>query len=125
MAGPDLEIRLRRKDAECFMTIKSGRGSRRLEEEIGIPGETFRSLWPLTRGARIAKRRYRIPCDGHLIEMDVYQGAHRGLVTAEVEFESMRQSNAFRPPDWLGREVTGSRSYANQVLARCQRVPLR
>lgn len=123
MAGKDLEIRLRRQGAQHFITIKGGHGRRRLEEEIGIPESKFRSLWPLTRAARIAKRRYRIPCPGHTIEMDVYQGPHRGLITADVEFNSVRASRAFQPPDWLGREITGSRQYANEKLARRQGLP--
>ena len=40
-----------------------------------------------------------------------------GLVVAEVEFGSERQSRDFRPPAWLGEEVTGDRRYANQSLA--------
>lgn len=123
MAGHDVEIRLRHKGSQHFITVKGGHGRRRLEEEIEIPESKFRSLWPLTRAARIAKRRYRIPCHGHTIEMDVYQGPHRGLVTADVEFDSVRGSRSFQPPKWLGREITGSRQYANEVLARRQRLP--
>jgi len=123
MAGKDLEIRLRRKGSMHFITIKRGHGRRRLEEEIAIPEPKFRSLWPLTRAARIAKRRYKIPCRGHRIELDVYQGPHRGLITAEIEFDSIRASRAFQPAKWLGREITGSREYANEALARRQGLP--
>ena len=123
MAGRDVEIRLRRKGLKHFITIKGGHGRRRLEEEIEISKPVFRSLWPLTRAARIAKRRYRIPCHGHTIEMDVYQGPHRGLITADIEFDSVRASRSFDPPKWLGREITGSRQYANQRLARRQCLP--
>ena len=120
MANKELEIRLRNKGAQHFITIKGGHGRRRLEEEIEIPERKFRSLWPLTRAARIAKRRYRIPYRSHTIEMDVYQGPHRGLITADIEFDSVRASRSFQPPNWLGREITGSRQYANQMLARRQ-----
>jgi CHAD domain-containing protein len=34
-----------------------------------------------------------------------------------VEFDSESQSDAFRPPDWLGEEVTGDTRYANRTLA--------
>ena len=61
-------------------------------------------------------------CGPRIIELDVYNGRHRGLVTADVEFESERQSKTFVPPSWLAREITGSRSYANQTLARGQGV---
>jgi CYTH domain-containing protein len=123
VAGKNLEIRLRRKGSLHFITIKGGHGRRRLEEEIEIPGAKFRSLWPLTGRARISKRRYKIPCPGHTIEMDVYCGAHRGLITADVEFDSLRESRSFQPPDWLGREITGKRQYANEQLARHHRLP--
>jgi CYTH domain-containing protein len=123
VAGKDLEIRLRRKGAEHFITFKSGRAGCRTEEEVPISARVFRSLWPLTGTARIAKRRYKIPCDGRTIEMDVYQGPHRGLMTAEVEFDSRRASQAFRPPDWLGREVTNKQQYTNAMLARHGRAP--
>jgi adenylate cyclase len=117
MTSHDLEIRLRRQGSKYLITIKSGHGRRRLEEEMQIPESKFRSLWPLTRGARIAKRRYRIPCHGHRIEMDVYRESHRGLITAEIEFDSESASRSFQPPSWLGREITGSRQYANEALA--------
>jgi adenylate cyclase len=123
MARKDLEIRLRRKGSQHVVTIKGGHGRRRLEEEVEIPKGTFRSLWPLTRGARITKRRYDIPYNGHKIEMDVYQERHRGLVTADIEFNSVRESRHFQPPQWLGCEITGVRQYANEVLARRQKLP--
>lgn len=125
MTGRDVEIRLRRKGSKHFITIKGGAGLRRREEEIEIPKPTFRGLWPLTRAARIAKRRYRIPSHGHTIEMDVYQGSHRGLITAEVEFDSLRAGRSFQPPEWFGREITGDRRYSNAALARRLKLPRR
>ena len=35
----------------------------------------------------------------------------------EVEFASEDAAAAFAPPDWVGRELTGDRAYANQSLA--------
>jgi adenylate cyclase len=124
VADKELEIRLRRKDLTHCITIKRGHGRRRVEEEIGIPKATFRSLWPLTRTARIAKWRYEIPWNGQIVEMDVYLGPHRGLITAEIEFDSDAASRSFHSPEWLGREITGNRRYTNQALARKQH-PLR
>ena len=118
VADKELEIRLRRKGAKHFITFKSGLAGCRMEEEVPISARVFRALWPLTGSARIAKQRYKIPCNGRTIEMDVYQGPHRGLMTAEVEFDSRRESHSFHPPDWLGRDVTGKQQYANATLAR-------
>ena len=112
-----LEIRLRKKGSKHFITFKNGRGHSRQEEEIEIPEERFRALWPLTRGARITKKRYKIPWKKRTIELDLYRGKHRGFATADVEFGSAEQSRSFRPPRWLGREITGSKRYANRTLA--------
>jgi CYTH domain-containing protein len=124
-ARKDTEIRLRRHGSKYFITVKRGHGHLRVEEEFKISQRRFAMLWPLTREARISKRRYRVPCDGHTIEVDVYRGPHRGLVTADIEFNSLRESRAFRPPEWLGREITGSHQYANKALARRQGLPTR
>ena len=121
--SPDVEIRLRRQGSRHFLTIKGGHGRRRLEEEFEIPEPKFRSLWPLTHAARISKRRYKISFQGRTIEMDVYHGPHRGLVTAEIEFSSVRASRAFQPPEWLGREITGNGQYANSKLAQRRSLP--
>jgi len=114
----DVEIRLREIGSKRCITIKAGRGLVRLEEEIPISRECFEALWPLVRKASIQKTRYRIPCAGHTLEVDIYQGHHRCLITAEVEFRPLREAKAFHPPVFLGREVTGNRHYTNESLAR-------
>jgi adenylate cyclase len=114
----DVEVRVRRYGDDAFLTIKSSGGESRVEEEIEIDRRRFVALWPLTDGRRIEKRRYRIPAgDGLTLELDVYHGRLEGLVTAEVEFESVDDAAAFVPPDWLGRDVTDDRRYKNQRLA--------
>jgi CYTH domain-containing protein len=115
------QIRLRREAAKRLLTIKCGHGRARFEAEFAIPKKDFDSLWDLTAGRRIAKKRFRLPAGGFLVQLDVYQGKHRGLATAEVEFDSKKQSVRFRPPPWLGREVTGNRHFENATLARKQR----
>jgi adenylate cyclase len=113
-----VEVRVRRRGGAMTLTIKSGPGMQRTEEEMELDARRFESLWPLTAGRRVTKTRHVVPLgDGRAAEVDVYTGAHDGLLTAEIEFDSVEQSDAFRPPDWLGREVTGQRSYANQALA--------
>ncbi len=114
----EVEIRLREKSSKCFITIKAGRGRLRLEEEIAISRQRFKTLWPLVRGACVVKTRYELPYAGLTIELDIYHGRLRGLMTADVEFRSPRQAEVFEPPAWLGREITGNRRYANETLAR-------
>jgi adenylate cyclase len=112
-----IEVRVRRIGERTVLTVKQGAGERRLEEEVEIPAATFESLWALTAGRRIEKRRHLLAHDGQRVEVDVYAGALEGLVVAEIEFESDEASAAFEPPEWLEREVTGDARYANQRLA--------
>jgi CYTH domain-containing protein len=113
-----VEVRVRRADATTTLTVKSGPGLVRVEEEIPIDERRFESLWPLTEGRRVVKTRHLVALeDGLTAEVDVYDGALAGLLTAEIEFPSTDASQAFTPPEWLGREVTGDERYANRTLA--------
>lgn len=113
-----VEVRVRRRGTRAFLTIKSGGGRARLEEELEIDDGRFGRLWPLTEGRRVRKTRTNIPLGGGLVvELDVYADAHDGLVVAEVEFPSEQAADAFEPPPWLGREVTDDPRYKNRALA--------
>jgi adenylate cyclase len=121
-----VEVRVRRRGpppgtegrTQALLTVKSGAGRVRVEEEFEIDDRRFASLWPLSDGRRVAKTRYRLPADGGLtIELDVYTGDLAGLRFAEVEFASEAAADAFAPPAWFGREVTDDHRYANRALA--------
>jgi adenylate cyclase len=113
------EVRVRRRGGRTWLTVKSGAGRARVEEEIEIEPERFERLWALTEGRRIEKTRYEIDAsDGLVLELDVYEGGLDGLVVAEVEFDSEEAAEAFSPPDWLGPDVTDDARYKNQRLAR-------
>jgi CYTH domain-containing protein/CHAD domain-containing protein len=116
----DVELRVRRRGGSAVvLTLKAGSGERRLEEEFEIDASRFGALWPLTRGRRLRKVRYRIPAqDGLMFELDVYGGFLSGLRTVEVEFPSQEASAAFEPPAWIGKEVTNDPSFKNQALAK-------
>jgi adenylate cyclase len=112
------EVRVRRADDTTTLTIKSAPGLVRVEEEMPIDERRFESLWRLTEGRRVVKTRHLVAlADGLTAEVDEYQEALAGLLTAEIEFPSVEASRAFMPPDWLGPEVTGDERYANRTLA--------
>jgi CYTH domain-containing protein/CHAD domain-containing protein len=112
------EVRLRKAGGERLLTAKTGHGEVREEVEVPIGPSAFEALWPLTAGRRVRKVRHYVPLDGYLrAEVDVYQGELEGLCTAEIEFASRAEADRFRPPPWLGRELTGDERYANQTLA--------
>ncbi len=104
-------------DEGCTLTVKAGSGATRTELEWEIARDTFDVLWGHTGRRRIAKTRYRLPHDGHTIELDVFHDALDGLVVAEVEFADERALDAFAPPDWFGDEVTDDHRYTNAWLA--------
>lgn len=112
------QVRLRRRGYHTLLTIKSGKGLARAEEEFLIDGPRFERLWPATEGRRVEKTRYKLPLDdGLTLELDVFAGALEGLVMAEVEFDSVDEAHAFAPPAWLRPEVTEDRRYGNASLA--------
>jgi CYTH domain-containing protein len=75
-------------------------------------------MWPLTKGKRVRKRRYRLADAGQVWEIDEF--LDRRLVLAEIELTSARDTVSI--PDWLARcvvrEVTGEPEYLNHTLAR-------
>ena len=118
VAADGVEVRVRRRAGAPTLTVKSGPAHVRVEEELAIDDRRFEALWRLTEGRRIDKVRHVVPLGGGLAaELDVYEGAHAGLLVAEVEFPSREASTRFAPPAWLGPEVTGDARYANQSLA--------
>lgn len=113
-----IEIRIRRKGGQYYQTVKTGMGIKRIEVELALTRVQFDILWPLTAGKRIKKVRYELIEGKWTIELDVYRGRLKGLVIAEVEFESVVESARFVPPPWFGREVTDDARYKNANLAQ-------
>ena len=114
-----VEVRIRRKGAACFLTVKHGPGLSRIEVELPLPAEQFDLLWPLTAGRRLRKTRYDLPGPGGLtFELDVYADALAGLQTVDVEFPDQAEALAFQPPALFGREIGGDPAYRNERLSR-------
>jgi len=122
LPGAKLIERIRRvtegDTVNWFRTVKGGRGLVRTELEEPTTAKVFRAFWPLTKGKRIHKYRYRI-ADGPLVwEIDEF--LDRRLVLAEVELRSPEQQVTI--PEWLAphvvREVTDDDHYSNFSLSR-------
>lgn len=120
--GTHIHERVRREvdgdSVTLTRTIKLGRGVSRIEVEETVAQPLFDGLWALTVGARVQKRRHRVP-DGALVwELDDF--TDRALVLAEVELPSA--STEVTLPAWLApyvvRDVTDEPSYLNLRLAR-------
>ena len=123
LPGARLQERVRRvrrkgEPARYYRTVKLGSGISRVEVEEECDEATFRRLWPLTKGRRVQKRRYRVP-DGELTwEIDRFRD--RKLVLAEIELPSEDHEAPF--PGWLCdhvvRDVTDESEYVNINLAK-------
>jgi CYTH domain-containing protein len=113
----DTEVRVRITPKGAVLTIKSGRGGVRTEEEVALDTRQGDALWELTEGRRVQKTRRRVRLGDAEVEVDEYSGALDGLVVAEVEFDDEQSAGAFRPPPWFVREVTDDPRYSNRNLA--------
>lgn len=93
-----------------------------IEEERQIGKEEYEALLRLADGALspIEKKRYCIPYDGRLLEVDIYPFWQRSAV---LEVELPTEEAAFSLPPFIRviREVSGEVAYKNLSLAR--RIP--
>ena len=112
----DATVRVRIRDDKAFLTVKGrNHGVVRDEWEYAIPADDARSmLRTCARGNIIEKRRYIVPFDGLTWEVDEFEGAHAGLVIAEVELPSADADVTL--PSFIGAEVTGDPRYYNSNL---------
>jgi adenylate cyclase len=117
LGADGVQVRLRKTGAEFSLTHKRNRGNAREEREVPLTREQFEVLWPATADRRLCKTRYDVPLGQLVVEVDIYRGRHEGLVVAEVEFADEEKARAFRPPPWLGDDVSHDPRYSNQLLA--------
>ncbi|MDI7860446.1 CYTH domain-containing protein [Rhizobiaceae bacterium n13] len=115
MEGRSVRVRII-DQARAVLTVKIGASTFQREEfEYEIPLSDAEEMVSLAIGTVLEKTRYEVNCEGYTWEIDVYDGAYRGLVVAEVELSDKAEQPPL--PSWLGPEVTGDRRYSNQTLA--------
>ena len=116
---PGKTIRVRIRDDQAFLTIKSGRlreGIAKFEWEKEIELHDALELMHLCLPGAISKTRYIIPAqpfEGQTRkwEVDVFHGRLAGRILAEIELGS--EDEPFERPEWTGEEVTGMPQYYN------------
>jgi adenylate cyclase len=100
----------------AVITIKVGGSSlSRSEFEYLVPLEDGRAMMALCGDAKIEKTRHDVDVEGFKWEIDVFSGAHEGLMLAEIELSEEDQH--FAKPEWLGAEVSTDPAYYNSTLA--------
>jgi len=109
-------VRVRVAGKKGFLTLKSQVSDiSRLEFEYEIPlADAMEMLEHLCLKPLIEKYRYQLNIDGNVWVVDEFSGDNEGLVVAEIELDSEKQS--FSRPAWLGEEVSGDPKYLNASL---------
>lgn len=116
-SSPGPTVRIRTSDQRAFLTIKGKTtGISRVEFEYEIPMEEALELLKLSANAPIEKTRHIVKADGHVWEIDVFEGANLGLVLAEVELQS--EDEQIDLPAWIGMEVSDDPRYFNSYLSQ-------
>ncbi|MDD6550354.1 MAG: CYTH domain-containing protein [Lachnospiraceae bacterium] len=125
-------LRIRRElllpdgEAKYIMTYKDKGGLARQEINVELPHDAGEKLFSKCDGHIIEKTRYLIPAEASdvstgralTIELDVFSGEFTGLIYAEVEFDSVDSANAYQPPEWFGKDLTGIKGFSNSELSQ-------
>lgn len=118
-SDPDRSVRIRKTSEGGFITVKgtsSENGMSRFEWEKPLSTKEVDALLPLCEEGTIIKDRYLVPFKGNVFEVDVFKGANKGLILAEIELDDEEES--FEKPEWLGAEVTSDPRYYNLYLSK-------
>ena len=113
-------VRVRIKGTKGYITVKglsSNNGLSRFEWEKEILFQDATALLLLCEDFVIDKTRYIVPFKDVVFEVDVFEGANKGLILAEVELKTTDQE--IELPDWIGDEYTGIERYYNSYLSNC------
>ena len=121
-AGVTARVRQVREGEQirCYHTEKRRVSDLSAEEnEREINAEEYETLLQRTDAALkpICKRRWRLPCGEHVLEVDVYPFWKK---TAVLEIELNSESDAAEIPAWIRvlKDVTGDVRFKNVSLAR-------
>ena len=116
---PERTVRVRIKGDKAFITVKgksNEAGLSRFEWEKEIPIKEAEDLLQLCESGKIEKIRFLVKVGDHTFEVDEFYGENEGLVIAEVELSSEKES--FLEPGWLGKDVSAEHRYTNSSLTR-------
>lgn len=110
-------IRVRVRDAQGYVTIKSRDGGMsRQEFEYAVPLADAQALLKLCGQRVLEKTRHEVNYAGYLWEIDEYKEPLQDLILAEVELTS--ETDDPSRPLWIGEEITQDASYSNSALAQ-------
>ncbi len=87
------------------------------EFEFDISEEQYNKLKINDKFNCISKVRYIIPyIDNLKIELDIFDGIYKGIIFAEIEFESEEQAMNTKVPDWFSREISNKVTNSDMAI---------
>ncbi|MDQ3111791.1 MAG: CYTH domain-containing protein [Bacteroidota bacterium] len=114
----DLEktIRLRIADDKGFITVKGPTtGISRAEFEYEMPLDGVKELMEAFPSSPIVKIRHHVTYKNKLWEVDEFLGENEGLIVAEIELKA--EDEIIDLPEWIDKEISKDKRYANSNLA--------
>lgn len=111
-------VRVRKEDDTYYLTYKGKGMLAREEYNLPLTREAYEHLVQKSDGIVIRKKRYLIPYQSYVIELDIFDAPYEDLIIAEVEFPSEEEAAAFQPPHWFDTDVTYDPHYHNSNLSQ-------
>jgi adenylate cyclase len=124
--GKGVESRLLKRGDDWFALERKDTVSRRsrTRERIPITREGFDFLRKFAPIGPIERTLYYVS-ENPEITVRVYSGKLSGFARAEVSFRSEAAARSFSPPDWLGKEITGSALGKDRELMKLGKAEIR
>lgn len=119
-------VRIRKSNNDYFLNYKWKDNSltdenaiHNIEYEMPLTKDNYEHLLSKVDDNMIIKTRYLIPLeDGHIVELDVFDGNLKGLIFAEIEFKDDTDVSNFVKPEWLGEDISNDKFYDNTLLSK-------
>lgn len=109
-------VRVRTAGEKGFITIKGKSvGASRPEYEYEIPLADANEMIKNFCDKVVEKTRHYVSYKNKTWEVDVFESLNAGLIVAEIELDS--EDEKYAKPDWVGKDVTDDKRYANANLA--------
>lgn len=113
-------LRIRRRGEKFEITKKGpkkeGDASHLIEDTIKIEKEEFNELYKLCNKI-VTKTRYRYKYNNKTAEFDIFQKGLEGLVLVDIEFETIKEKDNFKIPNFCLDDVTQEDFIAGGMLA--------
>lgn len=113
-ADSNMRVRIDKDTKQSSICIKGDGLVTREEYQYLVPSKDAISMFSLCR-YHVVKTRHHVMFDGLNWEIDVFKGPLDGLIVAEIELDD--ESQLFKLPPWVGKEVTDDPRYTNHSLS--------